>query len=51
MPQKHDKGYQKRVKAQQKTDDQAQAVSTETMARNLVKRGLAEPIILGPRKA
>lgn len=50
MPQKHDKGYQKRVKAQQKTDNQAQTVSTDTMAKRLVQNGLADPIILGPRK-
>jgi hypothetical protein len=51
MPQKHDLGHQKKLRAREKRSRTEEAVSTETMARDLVKRGLADPIILGPRKA
>ena len=50
MPQKHDLGHQKKLEARKEQSKKAEVMNTETMARNLVKRGLADPIILGPRK-
>ena len=54
MPQRHDVGQKKRAAAQRAADLRTQRTTPEDLARSLVRRGLASPVVaqttIAPRR-